>query len=248
MKEKPLKEKRAWIIGAGSGIGAAAARALAGDGAATVLSGRRAEALAHTAAQIEGAGGRAQQEPLDVADAAACNRLAANIGSVDVLVMSAGTNVKRRSLRELSTADWTAVTGTNLGGAFNVVQAVLPGMRERGGGLIIIVSSWIGWRHEPVAGVSYSASKRALGALTETINAEEGASGIRATCLCPAETDTEVLDTRPMPPSAEVRALMLKADDVGRVVAFLASCPPHMCVNEVVVSPAANRFYRQGGV
>ena len=129
-----------------------------------------------------------------------------------------------------------------------MVRPALAGMRSRGGGLVVVVSSWIGWRFEPVAGSGYAASKRALGALAEVINAEEGVNGIRATHLCPAETDTEVLDTRSNPPPPEERERMLRADDIGRLVAFLATCPAHMCVNEIVVSPVTNRFYRPGGV
>lgn len=248
MDDPELLNKRCWMSGAGSGIGAAAARALAAKGAEVVLSGRRREALERTLAQIEAQGGRAILAPLDVSDAAACARVAESHGPFDIVVASAGTNVPKRRLAELTADSWQKVVDTNLSGALHLVRTALPGMRERGGGLVVLVSSWIGWRLEPVAGAAYSASKRALGALAEIVNVEEGPHGIRATHFCPAETDTEVLDSRPVPPPPEERARMLRADDLGGLIAYIAACPPHLCINELVVSPVANRFYRPGGV
>lgn len=248
MNEPELRSKRCWITGAGSGIGAAAARSLATAGAEIVLSGRRREALERTAGEIEQLGGRCRIAPLDVADAAACDEVMATHGPFDIVVASAGLNVKQRRLEEIVAGDWQQVVDVNLSGTFNVVRTALPGMRGNGGGLVVVISSWIGWRLEPVAGAAYAASKRALGALTEIINVEEGPHGIRATHLCPAETNTEVLDSRPVPPPPEVRAKMLAPDDIGRVIAFLATCPASMCINELVVSPVANRFYQPGAV
>ena len=235
-----LAGRTAWVTGGGSGIGAAAARALAEAGAAVTISGRRREALERVAA------GSARIAPLvlDVTDAPAVERAGRGLGEVDILVANAGTNIPRRRFAEVSLADWHMVLDTNLKGVMHAVQAVLPGMRARGTGLIVVVSSWIGWRNEKLAGSAYAASKRALLALVESLNMEEGPNGIRATALCPAEVDTEVLETRPVPPPAEERAGMLRADDIGRLIRFLAEQPPHVCVNEITISPVQNRFYR----
>lgn len=241
-----LAGRTAWVIGGGSGLGAASALALGAAGAEVVVSGRRADALGRTGARIEAAGGRARALPLDVVAAGAVEGAMAEIGTADILVYSSGTNVPRRSFKDIAVPDWRAVLDVNLDGAFRAVHAVLPGMRARGGGVIVIISSWVGWRLEAVAGAAYSASKRALLALTEVVNLEEGGNGVRATCLCPAEVDTEVLNTRPVPPSEEIRGKMLRAEDIGRLVGFIAAAPPHMCLNEIVVSPTTNRFYRAG--
>lgn len=96
---------------------------------------------------------------------------------------------------------------------------------------------------EPVAGAAYSATKHALPALCETINIEEGPNGIRATCLMPAEANTEVLDTRANPPSTEARAKMLRAADIGQIIGYVASAPSGVCFNQIVMSPLRNNFY-----
>lgn len=243
MSDMGLAGKTAWIIGGGSGLGAAAAIALAARGASVVVSGRRIDALEQTCAIIAAGKGIARSEPLDVTDPAMIAQLAARIGPIDILVYSSGTNVARRALSELSGSNWANIVDVNLNGAFLAVQSVLPGMRQRRNGVIMTIASWVGWRHEPIAGAAYSTTKHAMLALTETINIEEGPNGVRATCLCPAETDTEVLDTRPVPPTAAARARMLKPADLGAVVGFIATMPPHVCVNQIVVSPTVNRFY-----
>ncbi|WP_417721997.1 SDR family oxidoreductase [Salipiger sp.] len=243
MAHETLKGKTAWIIGGGSGLGAASAAALAAGGAHVCLSGRRRDALETVADRIARAGGSAKVQVLDVANRDAVTATASAVGGVDILVYSAGTNVPTRALETLDGDDWERIVSINLSGALHCVQAVLPGMRARNSGTVVVISSWAGWRMEPVAGVSYSATKHALPALCETINIEEGQRGIRATCLMPAEAATDVLDTRPNPPSAEARARMLQASDIGDAVAFVASAPARVCMNQIVMSPLHNNFY-----
>lgn len=243
MANETLKGKTAWIIGGGSGLGAASAEALAACGARVCLSGRRRPALDTVATRIAESGGQAEAHVLDVTDRVAVTATAAAVGPVDILVYSAGTNVPNRAIATLQGDDWERIISINLSGALHSVQAVLPGMRKNGAGTVVVISSWAGWRMEPVAGVAYSATKHALPALCETINIEESANGIRATCLMPAEAATDVLDTRPNPPSAEARSRMLRASDIGDTVAFVASAPARVCVNQIVMSPLHNNFY-----
>lgn len=240
---KGLSGKTAWILGGGSGLGSGAADSLAALGAHVVVSGRRVDALDRTVARITGAGGSAEAISVDVLERSQIEAAAERIGTVDVLVYSSGTNVPRRRLAELNGADWDRIVDVNLNGALHSVQAVLPGMRKTGAGTVVVISSWAGWRMEPVAGASYSATKHALPALCETINIEEGPNGVRATCLMPAEANTEVLDTRANPPSAEARARMLRAADVGDIIAYISSAPSGVCFNQVVMSPVHNNFY-----
>lgn len=242
---RTLSGKTAWILGGGSGLGAASAEALAARGARVVLSGRRTDALERVAARVIEAGGQADCHRLDVMDRDAIAASAEAIGPVDILVYSSGTNVSRRSLCDLDGRDWDRIVDVNLSGALHCVQAVLPEMRARSAGTIVIISSWAGWRMEPVAGASYSATKHALPALCETINIEEGHNGIRATCLMPAEAATDVLDTRPNPPSPGARARMLQASDIGETVAFITIAPSRMCINQLVMSPLHNNFYNR---
>ncbi|WP_439631227.1 SDR family oxidoreductase [Shinella sp.] len=236
---KILSGKTAWILGGGSGLGAAAAESLAALGAHVVVSGRRADALERTLQRIDSG----TAIPVDVLERGQIEAAAAKIGPVDILVYSSGTNVPRRRLAELDGGDWDRIVDINLNGALHCVQAVLPGMRARGAGTVVVISSWAGWRMEPVAGAAYSATKHALPALCETINIEEGVNGIRATCLMPAEADTEVLDTRANPPPPKARARMLRAGDIGGIIGYVASAPTGVCFNQIVMSPLHNNFY-----
>src|SRR6185437_14879717 len=127
--------KVVWVTGAGTGIGKAGALMFAREGAAVALIGRRREKLDEVAAEIADFGGTAAVEPLDVADRAKVNeagrRLLERFGRVDILVNNAGLNIVNRRLDEVTAADWDQVIATNLTGAFNMVQAVLPRMREQ---------------------------------------------------------------------------------------------------------------------
>ena len=242
-----LTGKVAWITGAGTGIGLSAAQSLAAAGATVVLSGRRGSVLEEEAGRIRSGGGRAEAEALDVADAAAVRRVAdavlARHGRIDVLVNSAGLNTTQRRWNDQTPAGWREVVGINLDGSFYTTQAVLPAMRARRDGLVVNVSSWAGVFHPKLTGAAYNASKHAVTAMTETINMEEGVNGIRACAVCPGEVATPILDRRPVPPSAEDRARMLQAEDLGQVIRFLAELPPHVCINQLIVSPTWNRMY-----
>ena len=94
-----------------------------------------------------------------------------------------------------------------------------------------------------MGGTAYSASKHALNALCATINMEECSNYIRATAVCPGEVATDILYERPNPPSEEDRAKMLQSEDLGEVCAFLAQLPPHVCINDLLISPTWNRGY-----
>jgi NADP-dependent 3-hydroxy acid dehydrogenase YdfG len=240
---RDLNGKVAWITGAGSGIGRAAAEALAGAGVAVVLSGRRAEPLDETAQAITAAGGAASVEPLDVLDAGAVRAVAGRIGAVDILVNNAGLNVAKRHWEDISDDAFDQVVGVNLNGAFYCARAVLPAMRAQGDGLIVNISSWAGRYDSPITGPAYNAAKHGLRAMNATINMDEGPNGIRACAICPAEVATPIMDSRPEPPSAEVRARMLRSEDLGETVLFVARMPAHACVNEILISPTWNRAY-----
>lgn len=243
-----LQEQVAWITGAGSGIGLAAARALASAGATVVLSGRRPDPLEAAAAHIRATGGVAEVAALDVTDAEAVAATASQIlqrhgNRMDVLVNCAGTNTPERFWRDQSAKGWRQVIATNMDSIFYTTYAVLPAMRARRSGLVINVSSWAGVHHPKLTGPAYNGSKHAVVAMTETINMEDGVHGIRACSLCPAEVATPILDTRPTPPTAEERARMLQPDDVGRAIRFMAELPAGVCINQLVISPTWNRFY-----
>ena len=141
---------------------------------------------------------------------------------------------------------WDHVRAVNLDGAFYCTAATLPAMRERRDGLVISISSWFGRHDGYLAGPAYNASKHAMASMSASLNIEEGANGIRSCVIFPGEVATEILKVRPVQPSAEDIARMLKPEDLGRLVRFLAEAPPHMCINEIVVSPTWNRMILGG--
>ena len=243
-----LQGQVAWVTGAGSGIGLAAARALAAGGATVVVSGRRPDPLEAAADEIRAAGGVAEVAALDVTDAQAVEAAASQVlqrhgGRLDVLVNCAGTNTPERFWRDQSAEGWRQVVATNMDSIFYTTRAVLPAMRRRRSGLVVNVSSWAGVHHPKLTGPAYNGSKHAVVAMTETINMEDGVHGVRACSLCPAEVATPILDTRPSPPTAQERARMLQPDDVGRTIRFLAELPAGVCINQLVISPTWNRMY-----
>jgi NADP-dependent 3-hydroxy acid dehydrogenase YdfG len=192
------------------------------------------------------AAGSCEAMPLDVSSKDDVARAAAEIGRVDILINSAGINSPRRNFHNVSLESWDQIVAINLSGMFYCVHAVLPGMRSRKDGLIINVSSWAGRYASTLTGPGYNATKHAVVALTESINMEECANGIRATSVLPGEVATPILEKRPVPPTPEVRAKMLQAEDLGRTILFIASLPPRACVNEIIISPTWNRFYLGG--
>jgi NADP-dependent 3-hydroxy acid dehydrogenase YdfG len=246
-----LRGKIAWITGGGSGIGQAAAVELAKGGATVVVSGRRAAALAETRSLIEKDGGKAEAEAMDVADRQAVERagkaILARHGRVDILVNCAGVNIPKRFLKDLAASEWDRVVESNLNGALYCTLAVLPSMRERRDGLLIHIGSWFARYQAYIGGAAYNASKQALTGLVHQINLEEGMHGIRACVIHPGETVTPMQRARPKPPSPEDQARMLRMEDLGRVVRFVAESPAHVCVNEIVVTPTWNRLILGGG-
>ena len=238
-----LAGKVAWVTGAGSGIGRATAVALAAAGAHVVLTGRRVDKLADTAALI---GERASVQAADVTDAAAVGAVAEHIravfGRLDVVVNNAGMNVTRRALADLDPGTIDQVLGANLNSAFYVTVASLPLMRE-GGGVFVHVGSRAGRYWDGQSGAGYTAAKAALMAFSHTINREEFRHGIRSTVLCPGETATDILLARGAAmPEAEL-ARLLRAEDCADLIRYVACLPPHVCMNEVVLTPAWNRTF-----
>ena len=244
-----LRDKVAWITGGGSGIGLAGGIELARAGAHVVISGRSTETLKQAEQKLKSVGS-GEATTLDVSDqkdvARASQAILERHGRVDILVNSAGINLPKRHFRNVSVEGWDQIVAINLSGMFYCCHAVLPAMRERKDGLVINISSWFGRYANPLAGPGYSATKHAVNALTEQLNIEECAHGIRATAILPGEVATPILEKRPVPPPPEERARMLQAEDLGRAILFVATLPPRACVNELVISPTWNRFYLGG--
>jgi len=233
------------ITGGGSGIGAATAVALAEAGCRVAISGRRQEKLDEVAARFAG------KQPLlthtvDVADRSSVTALfdwaAQTLGPIDILVQCAGINVVKRGMAELSPEDWDRTMQVNATGVYNCMYAVLPGMRERNGGLIINISSVAGIRASLLGGVAYNASKFAMSALGLTVAQEDKDYGIRITNIYPGEVDTPILDDRPVPVTAEHRARILQPEDVAAAILMVAALPPRANIPELTIKPTSQAF------
>jgi NADP-dependent 3-hydroxy acid dehydrogenase YdfG len=244
---RDLTGKVAWITGAGTGIGQAAAVCLARAGMSVVLSGRRISSLEETATQVRAVGGDPVIEELDVSDASATDALVSRIEKrfdrLDVAVLSAGINVKNRSWSDVDIDGWDSVVNIDLNGAFYSCRAVLPMMRKRQSGLIVNVASWAGVHVSKMTGPAYTAAKHGMVALSESINMDECVNGIRSCALCPGEVATPILDNRPVPVTDAQKAVMLQSEDLGETILFLARMHERVCINQLVISPTANRMY-----
>jgi NADP-dependent 3-hydroxy acid dehydrogenase YdfG len=242
-----LDGKVAWVTGAGSGIGEAAALALAREGTAVALTGRRREPLEAVAGRIAKAGGKALALPGDLGAQDAAGRIAATIarefGRLDILVNNAGANLLERSWAKLNPGRIKTVLDSNLNSAFYCAHAALALMRPQQDGLLIHTASWAGRFAGTVSGPAYVAAKHGVVAMSYTINMEEFQHGIRSTVLCPAEVATPILDLRPVPVPAEDRARMIQPEHMADLIVYIAKQPSSICVNEVVISPTWNRGY-----
>jgi NAD(P)-dependent dehydrogenase (short-subunit alcohol dehydrogenase family) len=178
-----LEKKVAIVTGVGPGLGRDIALLYAREGADLVIAARNEERVAQLATEIEGLGRQVVGVPTDISDRAACQRLVASglerFGSVDILVQNGHYDGDYKPVAESDPQDWRDIMEVNLFGAFHLVQAVVPGMVERGDGRIILVNSGASTDPPPTLG-AYAASKAALASLVRTLAVELGPSGIRA--------------------------------------------------------------------
>lgn len=232
-----LKGQGCVVVGASSGMGWAVAAAFAREGAKVVAAARRTEKL--DALRREGV---AACVACDVTKRADVERLAAEslkaVGKVEVLVYASGTNIPKRTMAELTPATWDDMIAVNLTGAFDVTRAFLPSMRAAGGAHLIYISSIAGRTADNVSGPSYQAAKRGLAGLALGLRLEERKHGIRACVIYPGLCDTEILQKRPAPPTADVLAQALKPEDVADAVLAVARMHPRVAVTELEIVPA----------
>ena len=220
--------KVAVVTGGGNGIGAAACRAFATQGARVAVLDRDVSAAERVAAAI---GGNARAYAADVADRGAFNAAAAAVaevwGGIDILVNAAGTTV-RRMIPEMGPEDWDRVIAVNLTGAFNGIQAVLPHMRKRGGGAIVNIASIAGQRISFGGTANYTASKAGLLGLTRHAAYELAPDHIRVNAVCPGPTATAFGGAMPSEDAKAVRSLkiplgrMCEPEDIADPILFLA--------------------------
>ncbi len=208
------------VPGASRGIGLAIARRFVAAGARVAICARNRPPLDAAARALDG-GDRVLAVGCDVARAAEVRELAraveARFGIPDLLVNNAGITVRKR-LDQLSEAEWDSVLDVNLKGAFLVTSAFLSGMRARGSGRIINLSSISG--HVGTAGsVAYCAAKHGLRGFTRALAEETRERGIQVNAICPGSVDTDMLVGSGFEPA-------MSPDHVAGVALYLASEAP----------------------
>lgn len=222
------------VTGASRGLGYAIAAALLGEGARTALLARNPEGLERAGRELGAPPGQMLLVPCDVSDPRAVERAAAQVldawDAVDVLVNNAGIPAPT-SMEETGTADWQAVVGTNLSGAFYVTRAFWPALVASGRGYVINISGSAGLRGGPSP--AYGAAKFGLTGLTRAIAANGRPHGLRATVLYPGGMDTGWRGRPRGRPPAEA----MDPGAVARMVVELLTRPPELVVHEVVLGP-----------
>jgi 3-oxoacyl-[acyl-carrier protein] reductase len=233
--------KVAIVTGAGTGVGRATALMLANEGVSTVLVGRRRGRLEETAALVATGGGAALIAPADVADEVAVADVVARAieqyGGIDVLVNAAAVGLYGR-VERYSLQAWQQTMATNLTGVFLMCRAVLPIMRERGGGAIVSIGSGAG-RQGYADLAAYSASKFGLIGFMESLAAEVGDHGIKVSTILPGSILTDFGGRTVAEKQAAIATgkRYLNPEDVAAAILFLLRQPAHAWTQEMNLWP-----------
>lgn len=232
-----LKGRVAIITGASSGVGYAAARLFAREGATVIAAARRRDRLEHLVAEIAAEGRQGFSIPTDVTSPAQVAQLAertmALLGRIDILVNCAGGVMKISPVEQFSDAEWRNVLDTNLTGVFYAVRAVVPHMKRQRSGTIINLGSRVG--RVGVANISpFSAAKFALAGLSQSLALELRPYNVFVTNVISGMINA---DLAPLNPDEALRRRLLTTDDVAQAILWVCTLPPSLRVDELPIMP-----------
>lgn len=241
-------QKLILITGATSGFGEATARLFAAEGWRVIISGRRRDRLDALKRELEGLNGPVVHAlRMDVRDRAEVERAIAGLpaewSSVDVLLNNAGLASGLDPIQDGDIDDWEKMIDTNVKGLLYVTRAVVPGMTARNSGHIINIGSTAGKEVYPKGNV-YCATKHAVDALTKALRIDLVSHGIKVTQIAPGAAETEFSEVRFGGDAARAKQVYqgfqpLKPEDVADIVLYAATLPPHVCINDLVVTSTA---------
>ncbi len=246
--------RTALITGATSGIGEATAHTLAAAGWRVIVTGRRAERLKSLKAELKQTFGVGVLTlAFDVRDphqvAAALGTLPGAWREIDLLVNNAGGALGLEPIDQGDVGDWEQMIDTNVKGLLYVTRIVAPTMVERGRGHIINIGSIAG-RQVYANGAVYCAAKHAVNALSQGMKIDLAGRGIRVTEIRPGMVETEFSEVRFHGDEERAAAVYegiepLTPEDVAEAVVWAATRPPHVCIDEIALTPRqqANAYY-----
>jgi NADP-dependent 3-hydroxy acid dehydrogenase YdfG len=240
-----LDGRKVLITGASSGIGAATAEAIVGEGGAVALGARRKERLDDLASSL---GGDATAIEADIADETQAEALVEQaseaMGGLDGLVNNAGVMLLG-PLQGADPAEWRQMIDVNLLGLLYCTHYALPVIRDGGGGDVVNVSSVAGRTASLGTGV-YNMTKWGVVGFSESLRQEGSHIGVRVTCVEPGFVDTELQghNTNPMvveriKEMRESTGKVLEAADIANAIVYALSQPKHASINEILVRPSA---------
>lgn len=237
----PGMRQTAVITGASSGIGAATARQLAGQGYHVVLAARRADRLREVADGIADA----RVSVLDVTDRPQVDAFAAELPRCDVLVCNAGGAIGFETVAQASAGDWLTMYQSNVLGTLHMVQALLPKLIESGDGTVVLMSSTAGLAAYEGGG-GYVAAKHGTHAIAGTLRLELCGQPVRVIEIAPGMVRTEEFSlNRYRGDAAKAAAVYagvsepLTAEDVADAVTWAVTRPSHFNVDLMVIRPRA---------
>lgn len=236
---QPASVRSALVTGASSGIGKATARAFAQAGLDVALVARSADKLEALAGELNEQGVRAVPFVIDLADVeivkSRVEEAIASFGPVDAVVNCAGMGYTG-PIGAMPLSDWQRVIDLNVTSVFQVVQAVLPAMRDHGGGTIVNIASIAAQQSFPDWG-AYGVSKAALVALSGAIATEESAHGIRVVTVSPGAVDTPIWDTDKVQADFD-KTLMLAPETVAKTILHTVLMPPSAVISHLTITPS----------
>jgi len=244
MKSNGISGKVIVITGASSGLGEAAARLLAAEGATVVLGARRVDRIQSLAAALTASGAKALARSTDVTNPdqvkALVDEAVQHFGRIDVMINNAGL-MPHSPLERLKIEDWNRTIDVNIKGVLYGIAAALPHMQRQKSGHIINVSSVAEHSVRP-GGAVYSATKHAVRVISEGLRQEVKPYNIRSTIISPGAVATELPDSITEPDvAAGIKSFYEKyaipAESFARIVAFAISQPAEVDVNEILFRP-----------
>ncbi|AKU18330.1 SDR family NAD(P)-dependent oxidoreductase [Luteipulveratus mongoliensis] len=223
-----LTGRKALVVGGAGGIGRAAVGGLAAHGAEVVVADVQADAAKAVADEVTVSGGSAQAYELNVLDPQAISQAVADLDPVDILVLTAAVNVRKRML-DYTSEDFDKVIGLNLKSSFAMISAFGRGMAERGSGSIIAFTSIRSITVEPGQS-AYAATKAGLLQVVRTAAAELGPQGVRVNAVAPGVVETPltqpILDNKEWADAYAAKSALgrwSKPDELAGAVVYLAS-------------------------